>query len=569
MNHVLTPSRIFIRLIKAIIFLAAILSSVFYKSLGQVVAVSAYLNKTDPRDEWTELIVNADNVDLRGWTIRDNSSGNNWQSAITFNNIAFWEHMRIGTIIMIWHRQTTSGGINHPVDINKTDGYIELYAFNPVYFTGGDITNTLNLSQTKDMIQLRNASGTHVHALAHGSPELGGYSVLPAPKLNHLNSSVADGDAIYVCPGAVLNDYGTNLPTSGTTYTSKNNSTLTFGLANTCVASATANKAYWRTIREPQIASQSILPSVIVPGMPGSVSFSWTGATDPYNTDTTVRYLILRNIINSFSPPTDGTTYSLGSILGSATVVGIITNSALTTFTDNTVMNGNIYYYRVYAYRNHTDDLNGNGYSLERGSAYNTLNFVSVGWPNSSPLPVSLINFEAGWVGHYVNLSWVTGSETNNDFYTIERSKNGFEFTMVGMVNGAGTSTSENRYSLTDFESFEGLMYYRLKQTDYNGQFTYSKLIAMRRTTLKESVTFSLFPNPASDNLNLSFSLANPEIIFYCLMTIQGKILVSGSFSGHEGENLLAVSLDILSKGLHVLRIRHGESSQSFKFVKF
>jgi hypothetical protein len=149
-----------------------------------------------------------------------------------------------------------------------------------------------------DIIQLRDASATHVHALGHKSSVGADWTALPSPKLNHQNAA-SSGDAIYVCPGSSISDYGTNSPQDGTTYTTKNSSTLTFGLPNTCGASSTANPLYWRGLREPQFTTQTPIPTY----SSGSISFSWTGATDPNPSDGTMGYIILRKYFTFFYDP--------------------------------------------------------------------------------------------------------------------------------------------------------------------------------------------------------------------------------------------------------------------------
>ncbi|MGZ4054986.1 MAG: hypothetical protein ACXVPM_08805, partial [Bacteroidia bacterium] len=88
---------------------------------------------------------------------------------------------------------------------------------------------------------------------------------------------------------------------------------------------------------------------------------------------------------------------------------------------------------------------------------------------NTTPLPIELLDEEAACSDKNVVIKWTTATEKNNDFFTIERSIDGINFTDIGTVPGAGNSTSILNYSYTDYNSFNGISYYRLKQTDYNG----------------------------------------------------------------------------------------------------
>lgn len=96
---------------------------------------------------------------------------------------------------------------------------------------------------------------------------------------------------------------------------------------------------------------------------------------------------------------------------------------------------------------------------------------------NGSPLPIELISFEGKKHDNYNVLSWATATETNNSLFTIERGDAIDNFSAIGFLNGAGNSTSIKNYQYTDSSPFKADNYYRIKQTDYDGNFTYSKII--------------------------------------------------------------------------------------------
>jgi gliding motility-associated-like protein len=347
---------------------------------GQSVVVSSYMNSGDPRDEWTELLVIQDNIDISNYTVRDNnSSQTNWQTAVTFLNVPLWNHLRAGTIIVLWHRQFASSGALHPLDVSGNDGYIEVHANDPAYFTGGDFGtppffsgNSMNVAGNGDIIQVRNNSGTHIHALGHISTPGTSWTALPAPKLNHAQS-LSSGEAVFVCPGANLADYGTP-PQNGTTYTSKSNTLFTLGLPNQCAASSTANSDFWRSQRQPAWTAPTMTATYT---LPSTINLAWNNATDPYPADNTQGYLILRNTADVFTAPTDGHTCTVGEVIGGATVIAVIPSSQTLTYTDNyAIPCGTSVYYRVYAHRYGTDPA-GNDFNVARGRAYNETNFAA------------------------------------------------------------------------------------------------------------------------------------------------------------------------------------------------
>lgn len=542
------------------LFIIMLFSSI--RLYSQAVVVNGYYNAADPRDEWTELLVITDNTDLRNWTLRDNNSSQTaWQTEITFTNIAFWNNMRAGTVIMVHHRNISVGGTTYPTDNDKADGYIELGAQNTTYFTGGTFGtsptfagNSLNIAGGGEIIQVRNSSGTHVHALGHLSTAGADWTALPTPKLNHA-ATASSGDAIYVCPGANISDY--NGPATGNAFTARNNSTTTFGLPNTCGASASGNTDFWNSLREPTISAQSITPSI---STPGDITFSWTVATDPNPSDNTTGYIILRNTSNSFTAPSDGTSYTVGATIGAATVIAELNSSGTTSYTDNSVVAGNCYYYRVYAFRYSDDDINGNSFHQSRGRAYNQTNFVFVDC--LAPLPIELLSFTAHLNNNSVELNWITASEQNNDYFTIERSSDGYAFRSILEVDGAGNSTDILNYISYDYQPLLNTSYYRLKQTDFDGNYSYSTIIPVNNIK-KDIQVENIYPNPCQTDLNILFNTlpTNTTISIYNAL---GECILN------EKHNSTSVKINTsnFANGVYFISIQNEELFFQEKFIK-
>jgi len=134
-----------------------------------------------------------------------------------------------------------------------------------------------------------------------------------------------------------------------------------------------------------------------------------------------------------------------------------------------------------------------------KGGPVSTYSLYSLGTTNNvdNPLPIELLSFDAKkGDGFYVDLSWITASEQNNDYFTVEHSQFGKDWYEVGIVKGAGNSNSILKYKLRDNKPFEGLSYYRLKQTDFDGSFTYSDIRVVNFTS--ESPEILVYPNPSN-----------------------------------------------------------------------
>ena len=140
-------------------------------------------------------------------------------------------------------------------------------------------------------------------------------------------------------------------------------------------------------------------------------------------------------------------------------------------------------------------------------------------------LPVELASFNANVTGRNVDLSWTTSSESNNAGFDIERrSSEGNEWTKVGNVSGNGTSTQLHDYSYTDRNVFTGKYNYRLKQTDYNGNFEYHNLTSEINVGTPNS--FSLkqnYPNPFNPTTKIDFDIAVDGNVKLTLYNSSGK----------------------------------------------
>jgi len=123
-----------------------------------------------------------------------------------------------------------------------------------------------------------------------------------------------------------------------------------------------------------------------------------------------------------------------------------------------------------------------------------TANYVS------TPLPVELLRFDASACGSSVCLAWSTASERDNDRFEVERSADALDFPPIGSVPGAGNSTMYRNYGYIDRSPLQGTGYYRLRQVDANGDFTFSEV---RPVTFYQNDPPVLFPNPVHDELRI------------------------------------------------------------------
>jgi hypothetical protein len=115
-----------------------------------------------------------------------------------------------------------------------------------------------------------------------------------------------------------------------------------------------------------------------------------------------------------------------------------------------------------------------------------------------SPLPIGLLHFSSAPGEDDITLTWLTVTELNNKFYRVDKSRDGKLFDELGRMDGAGTSTLLNSYQFIDKNPFDGIQYYRLSQSDFDGTTTVVGMIAVK---FSRDVEFHFYPNPSRGEL--------------------------------------------------------------------
>ena len=190
---------------------------------------------------------------------------------------------------------------------------------------------------------------------------------------------------------------------------------------------------------------------------------------------------------------------------------------------------------------------------------------VYYGYQNGiHPLPIELISFTATPNNNVVDLEWATATESNNDFFTLEHSTNGVNYNVVGTIKGAGNSTSTQNYTFTDTNPTEGVSYYRLKQTDYNGQYKYFNSIS---TTFKDhNFTFNIFQNPVSmENIHLKIHASADAMV--TIFSEDGKKVFSKNFQASDAQFDDIVIMNIFSPGVYFISIVSDNNSNTQRLV--
>lgn len=167
----------------------------------------------------------------------------------------------------------------------------------------------------------------------------------------------------------------------------------------------------------------------------------------------------------------------------------------------------------------------------------------------AGPLPVTLVRFGATAVASSpaVRLAWTTASEWNSSYFSIERSLDGVTYTALGQVSASGTSAATHEYAWVDTAPLTGRpsLYYRLRQVDQNGAFTYSPVCSVAVTT-----GLALYPNPALETTTLSGIVPNATVQ---LLDVQGRV-VRTAVADATGSTRLNVGSSSLPAGWYLVR---------------
>ncbi len=166
------------------------------------------------------------------------------------------------------------------------------------------------------------------------------------------------------------------------------------------------------------------------------------------------------------------------------------------------------------------DQINFNSITLNNDGYYT----IGTHQFNASPLPVELLFFETSVCNSGVCLQWSTASEKNSDFFLIERSKNGIDFEFLLQVMAAGTSEKRIEYLETDFFPQAGVVYYRLRQMDLDGN---EKLNIVRSLEIRTEHKFYIFPNPNDGEFKMDLKTNPGQEVLVVIMDATGKQVYS------------------------------------------
>lgn len=185
--------------------------------------------------------------------------------------------------------------------------------------------------------------------------------------------------------------------------------------------------------------------------------------------------------------------------------------------------------------------------------------------PSTSILPVELISFTGSVLNNGNLLNWVTASEHDNAYFSLESSADNKNFSAIHSVNGAGNSTSQTKYSFLDTHPKAATTYYKLRAVDAAGKGEYSNTISLTRPINTE---FSIFPVPAINTIQVNYTADLASSATLRILSASGVVLLSENIQLTKGNNSFDLNISNLNASVYFLEIHDSMQSMRKQFVK-
>ena len=315
-------------------------------------------------------------------------------------------------------------------------------------------------------------------------------------------------------------------------------------------------------LSEPLIAGHTYLAEMYMRNSPASGNWSTCGTDDVgmYFSSTQIRNPIT-TALTTYTPQVKTATAVINAaswVLVSGVfvavgcenylVIGGFWNNANTTFSGTCAATPSVYYW--------VDDVS-------------VIDQTGGGGSCNGALSVDLLSFDASCDGNNtVKLQWATASETNNDYFAVERTTDGINYEEIARVDGAGNSSATLNYEFIDNE-VSGIkykvssIYYRIKQTDFDGKFEYFNPVAVGSCT-----AFSVFPNPAQNELGIQIFSGGNENIVIEVFDVVGKKISSQSYLAAQGNNVFTLDISAVANGMYILNVITKNVVVNKKFIR-
>lgn len=187
-------------------------------------------------------------------------------------------------------------------------------------------------------------------------------------------------------------------------------------------------------------------------------------------------------------------------------------------------------------------------------------------------LPIELISFKGSNQLNYNLIEWTTSKESNNDYFTLERSRDGVTWNEIQIIDSKGDSHQNKFYHYEDYTFVSNeINYYRLKQTDYNGNIKYSETTISIEAKDNSSITIgSIYPNPTNENIKVDYISSKQSFATIQIIDFTGAQVLSNNVELPTGKNTLTMNINGLRNGVYLFKINENVSGKTYiqKLIK-
>jgi hypothetical protein len=184
-----------------------------------------------------------------------------------------------------------------------------------------------------------------------------------------------------------------------------------------------------------------------------------------------------------------------------------------------------------------------------------------------SPLSVTWRDFSAQLTNlQQASIRWTTESEVNCDRFELEHATDGIHFSTIYSTPASNAGEAITHYSYLDRNTVSGMNYYRCKQMDQDGTFTYSEIKSVRVS--EKEMDISMYPNPVMNDLHIELNSDNEEMLWIDVCDLSGHVLSSIPYQTKRGNNTYHVGTEKLNSGMYFIRFHAGTQIVTKRFVK-
>jgi hypothetical protein len=185
-------------------------------------------------------------------------------------------------------------------------------------------------------------------------------------------------------------------------------------------------------------------------------------------------------------------------------------------------------------------------------------------------LPVEFNQFTATCLNDEAHLKWSTFTELNNDYFTIERSSDGYNFDEITQVSGSGTNNQLSYYQWADDRPLPGLSYYRLSQTDYDGTRTVLKTLSFVNDCANLEAELEVYPNPTVNESTIRLVLPDDTELELQLVDAGGRLIreILPAQPTPAGVFELVLPTHELASGVYIIRASLNNEIKTQKLLK-